>query len=90
VASILPPQPPSPGEVSAAAKLIGLWLMRPERFVGHHEAREASVLSVAGAKRSHSGNVPRGMLGDSRFRHSGAWLRFLSCAMIDDGCCGSR
>jgi hypothetical protein len=26
---------------------IGLYLMKTERFVGHHEAREALVLSVA-------------------------------------------
>ena len=41
-------QPPSPCEVTAAAYFNRSLAMKIERFAGHHEAREALVLSVAG------------------------------------------
>jgi len=50
VASHAPPPAPQPPcvEVTAAVRfLIGRWPMKIERFVGHNEAREALVLSVA-------------------------------------------
>jgi len=42
-----PPQPPSPCEVTAAPLSRSL-AMKTERLAGHHEARDALVLSVAG------------------------------------------
>jgi hypothetical protein len=41
------PCPPQPLGVTAALNFVR-WTMKIERFVDHHEAREAFLLSIAG------------------------------------------